>query len=76
VQNKSRKEKSKKKKIKKTKREQKRNENILLTWNEAVNAEMISYVFSQGCLGAGRKGVRMYWRPSRGTKSSVALKQD
>jgi len=50
-------------------------EKELLTWNEAVKAEMTWYVVSQGCPRSGRNGVNIYWRPSRGTRSSVALQK-
>ena len=42
-------------------------------WNDAVNAEIISYVCSYACPCGGLNGVNIYCNPSRGTSNKVAL---
>lgn len=44
-----------------------------LTWNDAVNADIVSYARSHEWPGSGLNGVKMYCRPNNGTSSNVAL---
>lgn len=46
---------------------------LIFTWNDAVNADTISYTYSHLCDVSGLNGVKIYCSPSNGTNSNVAL---